>query len=143
VIPCEAAGVRSPTCDLGNDINSGCGLTGVDAMDVWWEISLNPGGEFTAEVQCEWTDVVLWVMSRCDPATWTCLDYADDTDDQSWPIVETVTYMNPFNSIQSVYLVIDGYNAGECDDCMITFTCTGGVVSGESTAWSELKAIFR
>jgi hypothetical protein len=136
---CDAGQISGDTCDAVNGISAeGCEAYTEAGLDEWYEITLNPGGTFTASVT-NTADGALWVVDECmEP--FSCLAYADDTLSGQ---AEFVSYTNATAAVKTVYLVVDSWGADSCGTYTGDITCTGGIVSTEAMSFGQVKSLYR
>jgi hypothetical protein len=127
------------TCGGVNAVSSlGCEDFGEDGLEVYYEIFMPAGGNFTADVT-NTADGALWVVDSCsDPIS--CLAYADNTFTGE---TESVYYSNDTGSDTIVYLVVDSYGSASCGDYEMTITATSGVIATENSSFGVIKSLYR
>ena len=136
---CENGQISGDTCDAVNGIESeGCEEYSEAGLDEWYEITLNPGGSFTAAVTNS-ADGALWVVDECmEP--FACLAYADNTLGGA---EEVVSYTNDTTGIKTVYLVVDSWGTDSCGTYTGNIECTGGIVANEPMSFGQVKSLYR
>lgn len=139
IVPEGVFPLSGSTCDSENYLGYlDCADYTENGLDNWYEITLLPGGSFTATITNS-ADGALWVVDACaEPIG--CLAYADNTFSGT---AEAVTYLNNTGGNQTVYLVVDSFGSATCgtyDGLLEIFF--PGVVPVQDTSWGELKGRY-
>jgi hypothetical protein len=116
-----------------------CAYSQAAGEDTGYRMSVQPGGFVDATLSMPDADGVLWMLAGCGASS-ECVGYADagfDGED------EHLRYENTTGSIQSLYLVVDSFEAGTCADFQVQLSCAGTDVPTGTTSWSALKGRFR